>query len=961
MKRIFGVIFTTTVSFVNFAQNGYPIFQDPIHVTQYKLKNGLTVVLSENHDKPVVMGAIVVKAGGKNDPADATGQAHYLEHMLFKGTRTLGTTDYASEKIYLDKIDSLYEELGKTKDAEKRLVIQQAINEQSKLAGQYAIPNEMDRMLSEIGGKNVNAFTSNDMTVYHNEFPSNKMEEWLSIYSHRFVDPVFRLFQSELETVYEEKNRSNESPFNYALEVFLKNFYKKHPYGTQTVIGETEHLKNPSLKKMYEYFDTYYVANNMILVLTGDFKTEEVKPMIESYFSGWRTGAVPTFPEYKEDDFKAGESVTIEATPVKVFARGYRTPKFGTYDALAIEMVTSILSNTQKSGLFDQIVNDGNLMALEAIPFTMEDYGAAIFMAVPKILGQSFEDANAILDKAIQRLISGDFSDELFEGAKNDWILTFDESLESADGRTYMLAEVYGNNMEWFEYLNYAKAIKEITKEQLVEIAKKYFSKNYFTLYSKMGKIKPEKLTKPAYDPVIPNNEVTSEFYKKWSAIQSEIAPKEVIALKDSIHFEQLSNGSVLKMVKNPVNDIFELDLVWEAGYRQHPELEMLGELLNNATTANDELSVFKNKLFSLGTTISWEVGEHEVILNVSGLDKNLQKSMDLINEMLKNPVITTTQIKSIAKQVKVSRKMETSEMQAQSDILREYTLLEGNSKYMLQPTSKAYGKITIESFNKLYGQLKNYKMHVNYVGTTTASSLKTTIDALKLPNGTETSVDYVYPFITNSSKVYFVNDSKGVQSHITFLSPTASNYDKQTAIYQKTFNDYFGYDMSSILFQEIREFRSLAYSTYGFVRDGRSTKNKNVFISYVGCQGDKSPEALNLLSSLIKEMPIKSERANSLITAVKNSIENSNPGFRDYIDLYEKSLLRGYTDNYNLELLKQLPNLTFDKMVEYYKSSVQNLPLRLSVVGNKAKFDVNILSKYGKVTPIKLNKIYKF
>src|SRR5690554_3980019 len=208
MRKFFSALMIV-VSSVSFAQNGYRIFEDPIHVTQYTLKNGLTVVLSENHDKPTVMGAVIVKAGGKNDPSDATGMAHYLEHMLFKGTQRLGTINFEEEKVYLDKIDSLYEVLGQTTNPEARLDIQTQINEQSKLAGQYAIPNEMDRMLSEIGGSNVNAFTSNDMTVYHNEFPANKMDEWLSIYGHRFVDPVFRLFQSELETVYEEKNRGN--------------------------------------------------------------------------------------------------------------------------------------------------------------------------------------------------------------------------------------------------------------------------------------------------------------------------------------------------------------------------------------------------------------------------------------------------------------------------------------------------------------------------------------------------------------------------------------------------------------------------------------------------------------------------------------------------------------------------------------------------------------------------------
>ncbi len=964
MKRLFGILVLSITGAV-FAQNGYPIFQDPINVTQYKLKNGLTIVLSENHDKPTVKGAVIVKAGGKNDPSDATGMAHYLEHMLFKGTQTLGTTDFKQEKVYLDKIDSLYEELGKSKDADKRLSIQKQINEQSILAGKFAIPNEMDRMLSEIGGTDVNAFTSNDMTVYHNEFPSNKMEEWLSIYSHRFVDPVFRLFQSELETVYEEKNRGNESPFNYAMEVFLKNFFKNHPYGTQSVIGETEHLKNPSLLKMYDYFNTYYVANNMILCLTGDFNTEQIRPLIDEYFSNWRTGVVPKFPEYKEDDFKKGESVTINATPIKLFARGYRTPKFGTYDALAMEIVTNILSNGQSSGLFDEIVSNGEIMALEALPFTMADYGATIFLTVPKILGQSFEKANGILDKAIEKLISGNFSDELFEGAKNEWILNFEQALESNDSRMYMLAEVYGNGMEWFEYVNYAKAIKEITKPQLVEIAKTYFSKNYFTLYSKMGKMKPEKLSKPAFEPVIPNNETHSEFYDKWAQINSSVEPKEIISLKDSIYFDTVhcsipdTDGIELKMVKNPINAIFNLDIVWEMGYRQNPELELLTAFLNSSTAYGISLFDFKNELYKLGTTIDWSVDDHELTLSITGLNENLEQSLRTISELLINPVIREKQIKTVGKQVFTARKLESNEMQMQSRILSEYTLLESNSKYLKQPSYKDFKKMSMDKFGKLYELLATYNVHINYVGNAKASELKAYINKLEIRNGSETSKNYVYQYVKTPNTVYYLNDSKGVQSHITFVN-AGENFNKEDELKTMAFNFYFGSDMSSLLFQEIREFRSLAYGTYGIVKSAKNSKNNNIFLSYVGCQGDKSPEALDLLYSLIKEMPVKSERASSVEKSVKNAIENSNPSFRDYNELYEQSLAKGYDDNFNLYLAKQLPNLKFNDVIDYYNKNVQSLPLRLGVVGNKSKFDPTILNKYGKVTNVKLKKIYK-
>ena len=221
-----------------------------IEVKEYVLKNGLTVMLSENSESSNIYGVVAVKAGGKNDPKDATGIAHYLEHVLFKGTQELGTTDYESERVYLDSISKLYEKLSKTSLEEKRSAIQKEINRISIKASQYAIPNELDKLLKQMGGLDINAFTNEDYTAYYNSFPPNQINRWLEIYSHRFQNPVFRLFQSELETVYEEKNISMDDPFENVFEEVAKHVYKKHPYGQQTVLGKVEHLKNPSLKKM---------------------------------------------------------------------------------------------------------------------------------------------------------------------------------------------------------------------------------------------------------------------------------------------------------------------------------------------------------------------------------------------------------------------------------------------------------------------------------------------------------------------------------------------------------------------------------------------------------------------------------------------------------------------------------------------------------------------------------------
>lgn len=181
------------------------------NLNQYKLDNGLTVILNEDHTRTEVFGYVVCKAGSKDDPADATGMAHYMEHLLFKGTETMGTTDWEKEKPHIDSIFVLYDQLGMTEDEEARKAIQLLINEQSVFANEYAIPNELDNILKELGSTGMNANTTADRTVYFNTFPPNQIERWIEVYAHRFQNAVFRSFQAELEVVYEEKKQRQRS------------------------------------------------------------------------------------------------------------------------------------------------------------------------------------------------------------------------------------------------------------------------------------------------------------------------------------------------------------------------------------------------------------------------------------------------------------------------------------------------------------------------------------------------------------------------------------------------------------------------------------------------------------------------------------------------------------------------------------------------------------------------------
>ncbi|MGV3630360.1 MAG: M16 family metallopeptidase [Bacteroidota bacterium] len=935
---------------------------DPLKTTQYTLQNGLTVMLTENHNTPQIFGVVAVKAGGKNDPKDATGMAHYLEHMLFKGTEEMGTWDFKSEKVHLDKIEAYYEELGKTTDEAQRAEIQKKINDEAILAGKYAIPNEMDRMLSEIGGTNVNAFTTEDFTAYHNEFPSNKLEHWLKIYDHRFEKPVFRLFQSELETVYEEKNRSMDSPFSEVIDQFNKNFWKKHPYGQQPIIGHTEHLKNPSLQKMYDYFNTYYVANNMVLALSGDFDTQEAIRLIEMYFSDWEVGNVPVFPEYPEEEFKGKETVEIKATPIKAMLRGYRAPKNNHPDQLKLQIANYMLSNGEGSGLLDMLGTDGKLSYAGVMPMEYNDYSASIVFAVPKIVGQDFAEAEKLVDEQLDLLRKGSFDQLFFEGAKTSLIKDFERQLERNDSRALMLITAFTANVSWDAYLKNYLELKSITKEDIVSVSNKYYGQNYLALYSRMGTPKKDKLSKPAFEPVIPVDGKVSEFAKEWRQTETPAIQAKFVDFQNDIKTEKLAELVTLKTVNNPYNQIFNLEFSWGMGTDHNALLFYLPAYLNKLGTTTKNATEFKKALFEVGASMNFHATDNTFRLSVEGVDSKYDETVALVMDFLKNCKEDPKAIKILANEIKSDRKMSNEDLGQLLAATQAFALYGKDSRFLRELSVKEIEKITAQQFTDLYRECMSYELKLFYIGTKSTAEAAKAVRAIvdiQAPVKAKLAKRELPKQGFDSPKVYFLNDKKAVQSQITFaLESTPMKTDVIGNM--KAFNLYFGADMSSLVFQEIREFRSLAYSTSARYQMADKPGQNNSFYAYVGCQGDKTPEAIQVMNELISNMPVKREREDGIRSSLISDAKTSRPGFRELIYTVEKWEEMGFGQDPNKNLLTYFSDLSFDQIESFYNQEIKGRTMQIFVVGNSGKFDTKILEKYGKVIKVKPTQVVK-
>ncbi|HEX2617842.1 MAG TPA: pitrilysin family protein, partial [Flavobacteriales bacterium] len=464
------------------AQKTYPyisVDSDPIQARIYTLDNGLTVYLSNNPDAPRIQTNIAVRAGSKNDPATATGLAHYLEHMLFKGTSTIASADWEKEAPLLQRISDLYELRRATTDEARRDAIYHEIDSVSHLAATFAVPNEYDKMVTSIGAKGTNAYTSTERTVYVNDIPSNEMEKWMMLESKRFQECVLRLFHTELETVFEEFNRGQDNDYRNMAYAMAKAMYKHHPYGTQTTIGTGEHLKNPSMMKIHEYFDTYYVPNNMAVIMAGDLDYDQTIAMVDKYFGPWKPKPVPAFTFTPEEPITAPVSLDVFGPTAEWVGLGWRFNGYASSDPIMLELISGLLSNGS-AGLIDlDLMQQQKVLGAGASSDDQIDYSEFEMSGEAKE-GQKLEEVRDLLLAELEKVKKGEFDDWLIEAVVNNYKKDQIQFWNDNNGRrAAALTDAFIKHKDWKDVVDYYDRMGRITKQEVMDFASKNFGNNY--------------------------------------------------------------------------------------------------------------------------------------------------------------------------------------------------------------------------------------------------------------------------------------------------------------------------------------------------------------------------------------------------------------------------------------------------------------------------------------------------
>ena len=933
--------------------------QTGLKTKTYHLDNGLKVVLCEDHHQPEIYGAVYVHAGSKNDPLDATGMAHYFEHIMFKGTDRIGTINWEKEKVYLDSISLMYDKLHATTDPAARNAIQMKINELSLASTDYAIPNEVDVILTQMGGKSLNAGTSYDMTMYYNLFPSNQLSKWMDVYVERFRNPVFRLFQSELEAVYEEKNMYGDSPINGFQEYMFKETFGEHPYG-RPVIGYTEHLKNPQPAKMREFYNTYYVANNMTLILVGDFNTEEIEPMIAEKFGTWRSGELPKQPTYTLPKFNDPTVKEVHLTPVKMGALIFPGIKNSDPDMIPLSMACSIFFNGE-TGLADKLTLENKLMGAMLMPLSLEDHGANLMLIIPKLIGQSHEEAEALVFECLDQLKRGEFSDELFEAVRMDMLMGRIRATEDLYKLANLFLEMESTGQTYEEFLAETERIKTITKDEVVAIANKYFGNDYLDVRSKMGFPDKDKVEKPNWKPLeAKNTNMKSDFAKMIEAEEVPEVTPQVIKFGEDVKITDISEGFKLYSAINTANDIFELKFHFNYGLLDDPDLSRASSYKSLQGTEDMPYQEFALELQKMGASIYAHSDDNEYVVTVTGFEKDLERLLELCYQKLYHPSNDESQIAVLVDGEKIDIQTRKDDASTWARAVKEYALYGKKSIYLNTVSLKEWSK---RSGNELLAEVAEplkYDGYVTFSGNQYPDVLVQSIKAhrilpLKPLHRTESfrlETQFTEP------QVFFASNKKFRQSNIWFHVP-GEKLSLEDEAMASLFSKYFGTDMYSIVFQEIREFRSLGYTAYANYDYDYLERKPGLLYGFLGTQGDKTLDGIDAFSGLIKDMPERIEKFNASKEALLKSRASNYVTFRNKPLTVQYWLKKGYKQDPRAETSEIIRKAEFKDVESFYNRMIKDRPVIIMMSGPKS-VKAKDLGKYGKVTKLKYKQIIK-
>ena len=841
------------------------------------------------------------------------------------------------------------------------------INDLSVRAAEYVIPNEFDRLISRYGGTKLNAGTSYDYTLYFNTFSPQYIAQWAEINSERLMNPVFRLFQSELETVYEERNMYGDAMASMAIEKITERYFYPHPYA-YPIIGSAENLKNPRLSEMRRFFEKYYVASNMGLILSGDFHSEEVMPILASTFGRLRTGNPPRREVVALPPFKGKEKVKVRIpmTFVKILAMGFRGVPANHPDQVALNVAVSLLNNSNGTGFLDKLTVEHKVMGAMAINQSMNEAGILGLLVFPKFLFQSYGAAEKLVWQQIKRVQQGDFSEETFRSLKLEQKREYASKLEDIHSRAEVMMRIFSQGKSWQDYLDEVKRIDALTRADVIAVAKKYFTENYLYVTKETGRYPKLALPKPNYAPIIPKNaDASSDYVKQLERIPARETTPHFLDFEQDVYRKQLTPLVTLYVTPNSVNDIFSLTLCHGVGKLERKELAKLAAYLPFVATESMSFEAFRSKLQELGSTLLFDVTDTDFRIMLNGFDSHLTETLTLLGDFMRHAKPDEKKLRQLIDEEKVLEKSLFHSSEHVADMLLEKVMYGDASRYLTKLSLGELKKLKGKQLIQCFQEIRRVACDVHYCGTLPEEEVAEAIRLCLPIEEVQVPSNWFYNRSLQHHErpmIYLMEMKEVTQSVIyayMYLEPLSGQRDYHLA---RLFNNYFGGDMSSLMFQEIREFRSYAYEVSTRLKHPplNHVEYPASFVMRLATQADKTVDAMEVLESLVRDMPQRPDRVESVKRTIRNWVNNEYPSSRSLSLKIAKFLHEGYQSDPNKDYVEVIEPMRMEEIMDFYEHHVQGGQLVYAIVGNSKQMDLSRLARFGEIIKVKKKDIYR-
>ena len=937
---------------------------DMMQTRIYTLDNGLKVYLSVNPEKPRIQTFIAVRTGSKNDPAETTGLAHYLEHLMFKGTKQFGTNNPEAEAPLLAEIEQRYEAYRKLTDPEARKQAYHEIDSVSQVAAQYFIPNEYDKLMAAIGAEGTNAYTSNDVTCYTEDIPSNEVENWAKIQSDRFQNMVIRGFHTELEAVYEEYNIGLSQDQRKLFYTISKMLWPNHPYGTQTTIGTQEHLKNPSITNIKNYFNKWYRPNNVAICMAGDFDPDKTIAIIDKYFSSWKPGAdvkQPTFASLPP--LTQPKDTTVVGQEAEQIWMGWRAKQANTLQADTLELMEDVLSNG-RAGLFDLDLNQ-TMKVQRAMGGTelLHDHGAFFLLGTPK-QGQSLDEVKTLMLAEIDKLKKGDFPDNLLPSIINNKKRSHYQLLESNRGRANMFVQAFINEVEWKQEVESIDRISKITKKELVDFANNFFTDGYVVVYKKQGiDSTQKKIDKPAITPIPANRDMMSQFVKDIQNAKVEPIQPKFVDFKKDMTLVDTKNKLPLAYVKNQENGLFNLVFFYDFGKSADNRYAVAADYLRYLGTDQYSAADLRQKFYELACDWNVNVGSENLTISLSGLSENMQPALSLLEQLLGSAKVDKDAYDNMVG-VTLKRREDAKKSQGSYfGYLYYYGSVGKRNRFSDVMSAQQLKDADPQVFIDLVKGLSGLKHKVAYYGPMTQQEVTAIIGKDHRTAKALADVPRNNPYLeqpaTTNEVLIAPYDAKNI--YMRLYHNEGRSWNPEEAAVQEVFNEYYGGGMNGIVFQEMREARGLAYNAFAYYYSPEWRDRKESFMAHIITQNDKMVDCISHFKEIINEMPASENAFKIAKEAVTKRLVSERTTKTGIFNSWLSSQRLGLDCSYNELVYRNLAKVTLQDIVDFEKANIAGKAYRYIILGDEKQLDMKSLEKIGPVKRLTTEEVFGF